>query len=163
MFFRKSRWKNKSSQNFLQAWGAFSEISEYQFLHQTELTRNSYNCICKRTYTHTYTHTHKVHVFKRRGNVSFSIWVYIFSKVIVFHVFCKKLSRIRSYAKELQTKKWWFFMKWTQSDHMWKSYKQQNADFFIKTVFRLLNHQTMYFSASDPSKICKNLFYPWFY
>ncbi len=53
----------------------------------------------------------KFHVFKKKNaeTVSLCTWVYIFSKIIVFHVFCKNLSWIWPYVKELQTKKWWFF------------------------------------------------------
>ncbi len=46
---------------------------------------------------------------KSAGTVLFPVGVYIFSKVIVLYVFCKNLSWIQSFAKELQTKKWWFF------------------------------------------------------
>ncbi len=43
---------------------------------------------------------------------------------------------------------------WTQSDHMWKSYKQQSADFSIKKLF-FLKFQIIKkcaFSASNRSK-----------
>ncbi len=46
---------------------------------------------------------------KSAGKVSLGVWVHIFSKVIVFYIFCKNLSWIWSYVKELQTKRWWFF------------------------------------------------------
>ncbi len=64
----------------------------------------------------------KFHVFKREsaGTVLFHVGVYIFSKAIVFYVFCKNLSRIRSQRKELQTKKLWFVMK---NAHLRNAYK----------------------------------------